>query len=287
MENLKRRVITSLIFVAVFWMSLFHHRIGPHLAFVVVLAATSLGLWELYNLVERKGIKVLRTCGIVTGCLLALAGYIRLYDYQRIPLEYAAILFLFFSTFLIQMKRGSKDAIQTVMGTFFGVLYVAAPLSSILWIYHLQGGPWLLLFLFLVTCLNDIGAYVIGSKYGRRPLYPRLSPKKTVEGAIGGFVIGIAGVMLIGAVIQSLSEIQHFYWAPGTPLLHLQAFILAVLLSAAGQAGDLAESMLKRDVGVKDSGGSWSGHGGMLDMADALLFTIPLTFFYAKSVLNL
>jgi len=286
MERFGRRLATSLIFLVLFLLALFHPLLGPHLAFLMVGAAMTLGLWELYDLVERKGIVVWRVCGVTTGWLLALAGYVRILGYEELSLEFVAILFLFFSTFSVQLRRGIAGSIHTIMGTFFGILYVAAPLAAILWIYNLrEGGRWLLLFLFLVTCLNDVGAYLIGSRFGRHPLSAKISPKKTIEGSLGGLFFGVAGVFLLGWFMQWLSPIDHFYWAPARGALYGQAFVLAILLSVVGQIGDLSESMLKRDVGVKDSGGSLTGHGGMLDMADSLLFTIPFTFLYAKAVL--
>lgn len=287
MEKLGRRVVTSVVFSVLFLLALFHPWLAPHLAFLMVGAAITLGLWELYDLVERRGIRVWRICGVTTGWLLALASYVRILGYEGFSLEFVAILFLFFSTFSVQLRRGIAGAVPTVMGTFFGVVYVAAPMTAILWIYGLPGGRWLLLFLFLVTCLNDSGAYLIGSKFGRLPLSPRISPRKTIEGSLGGLFCGVAGVFLLGWLMQWLSPINYFFWAPAHKTVYGQAFILAILLSIVGQVGDLAESMLKRDVGVKDSGSSLTGHGGMLDMADSLLFTVPFTFLYAKTVLNL
>jgi len=287
MENLNRRLASTVVMILLIWLALLNWPLGPLLAFILVGVVITVGLWELYNIVERKGIAVWRICGITSGWLLALAGYSRIEGWGGPPLEFAAILFLFFSAFTVQLRRGYRDSILTLMGTFFGVLYVAAPLSAVFWIYSLDGGRWLIFFLFVVTCLNDIGAYFIGSRFGRRPLSPRLSPKKTLEGAIGGLLIGVAGSFLLGFFMQRLSPYNHFYWAPGDAALYFQALILAVLLSIVGQVGDLSESMLKRDVRIKDSGGSLSGHGGVLDMADSLLFTIPFTFFYAKSILGL
>ena len=287
MDGLGRRLATGVIFGVLFLLALFHPRLGPHLAFLMVGVAITLGLSELYDLVERKGIVVWRICGMTTGWLLALAGYARILGFEGASLEFMAILFLFFSTFSVQLRRGITNSIHTVMGTFFGVLYVAAPLAAILWIYNLPGGRWLLLFLFLTTCLNDTGAYVIGSRFGRHPLSPKVSPKKTIEGALGGLFCGVVGVFLLGWLMQWISPIDYFFWAPASKALYGQAFILAVLLSVVGQVGDLSESMLKRDVGVKDSGGALTGHGGMLDMSDSLLFTVPFTFLYAKTVLML
>lgn len=287
MDGLSRRTVTVAVFVPLFLLALFHPVLGVHLTFLLIGGTITLGLWELYDLVEKKGVVVWRICGITAGWLLALAGYSRALGWQVLSLEFAAILFLFFSTFSVQIYRGNSGGIQSVMGTFFGVLYVAVPMSIIFWIYTLPHGRWLLLFLFLVTCLNDIGAFLIGSRIGRHPLSPRVSPKKTIEGSLGGLICGVVGTFALGLVMQWLSPIDHFYWAPGRWGHYVEALVLAVLLSVVGQVGDLAESMLKRDAGVKDSGGALTGHGGMLDMADSLLFTVPFTFFYAKMVLML
>jgi phosphatidate cytidylyltransferase len=286
MENLSRRLLSSIAITLLIWLALFKWTLGPFFTFLLVGIVMTVGLWELYNLIERKGIRVWRVCGITTGWLLALSGYARLIRWgDRLALEFVAILILFLWTFTLQLRHGNRNAMLTVMGTFFGVFYVAVPLASVFWLYSLEGGRWLILFLIIVTWFNDIGAYFIGLRIGKRKLFPRVSPKKTVEGSIGGMICGVAGVFIIGWILQLFSEMGHFYWAPGTPRMYLHAFVLAVLLSVVGQIGDLTESMLKRDVGVKDSGGTITGHGGILDMIDATLFTIPFTFFFAKSVL--
>jgi len=284
MNELSRRLLTSIVFLICFLLALFHPTWGPHFAFLLILTAISVGTWELYDIIERKNIVVWRRCGVFSGVLLALAGYNRVMGFVDIPLEMLAILFLFFSTFFYQLTKGTKDAIPSIMGTIFGAFYVAVPLACLFWIYSLEQGRWWLLFLFLVTCFNDIGAYFIGSKFGKTPLYPKISPKKSLEGALGGMVSGMVAMFVLGLGIQFFSEAGNFYWASATLSTYSQAFLLSLLLSVVGIAGDLSESMLKRDAGVKDSGNPLTGHGGMLDMVDSLLFTVPLTFFYAKVI---
>ena len=121
MDRLGRRVATSMVFGVLFLLALFHPRLGPHLAFLMVGTAITLGLEELYDLVERKGVVVWRICGVTTGWLLALSGYVRVLGYEGLSLEFVAILFLFFSTFSVQLRRGIPGSVPTVMGTFFGV----------------------------------------------------------------------------------------------------------------------------------------------------------------------
>jgi len=116
-----------------------------------------------------------------------------------------------------------------------------------------------------VTWITDTGAYFVGSRFGRRKLAPRLSPNKTVEGAIGGLIFATAMSIAWGSWI-------------GLPWWHCA--ILGPILGFLGQIGDLCESALKRDLGIKDFGGIMPGHGGILDRFDSLLFTAPIAYYY-------
>ena len=125
-------------------------------------------------------------------------------------------------------------------------------------------------FLVIITKMTDIGAYLIGSRLGRTELIPRISPKKTKEGTLGGIIVSVVVSMTLGQVLTGFS------------VLHL--FIIGLILSIIGQTGDLAESLIKRDCNVKDSGGYVAGIGGMLDLIDSLLFTAPVFYFYISTV---
>jgi phosphatidate cytidylyltransferase len=131
----------------------------------------------------------------------------------------------------------------------------------------LPQGEWLIFFLLLVTWASDTGAYYVGTLYGRHRLAPTISPKKTVEGLVGG---------LIAAIIAGY--IARWWFLP--ELSGLDCLVLATLLTIAGLWGDLAESAMKRTVGMKDSGGILPGHGGMLDRLDSLLFATPVFYYY-------
>ena len=134
-------------------------------------------------------------------------------------------------------------------------------------------GSNLVYFLLLVVWLGDSGAYYVGKKFGRHKLSPRISPKKTIEGLIGGMAASA-----IAAVVIQLTFFQAM------PLHH--AIIVAVILSVAGVIGDLTESMWKRSAAVKDSGTLLPGHGGFLDRFDSILFTAPLLYFYWTLVVH-
>ncbi|MGZ7032889.1 MAG: phosphatidate cytidylyltransferase [Thermoanaerobaculia bacterium] len=128
-------------------------------------------------------------------------------------------------------------------------------------------GPKLVFFLLLVVWLGDAGAYYVGKKFGRRKLSPHISPKKTIEGGIGGLLVSVITAIVI-----------HFTFFPEFPLMH--AIIAGALLSACGIIGDLAESMWKRSASVKDSGTLLPGHGGFLDRFDSVFFTAPILYTY-------
>jgi phosphatidate cytidylyltransferase len=148
------------------------------------------------------------------------------------------------------------------------MLYLGLPIGAMVALRTLRGREALFLLL-LTVMVSDTAQYYAGRAFGRRLLAPRVSPKKTLEGAIGGFVFGALIVALVGG-----------WWLPATPA-PLRALLGATLV-AAGIAGDLFESMLKRSAGVKDSSTLIPGHGGVLDRIDALLFAAPVYYIFLK-----
>jgi phosphatidate cytidylyltransferase len=149
----------------------------------------------------------------------------------------------------------------------FGVFYVAWLLGHMITLRQFTEGPFLIFFLFLVTWANDTGAYYVGTLWGRRPLAPRISPRKTWEGAAGG---------LLGSVLAALACRAWFLDSLSTG----EALGAGVLIGLTAPLGDLAESILKRSAGVKDSGTILPGHGGLLDRIDSLIFTTPAFYYY-------
>ncbi len=145
----------------------------------------------------------------------------------------------------------------------FGLVYVPVLLAPLALIRQQEQGLGLIFFLLASTWLGDTGAYFAGRAFGKTPLFPRVSPKKTREGVLGGLLLAVAGAAAFKAGFD-----LDMSW----PL----AIVLAAVLDVAGVVGDLAESMLKRAFGVKDSGSIMPGHGGILDRIDSLLFTGPL-----------
>ncbi len=180
-------------------------------------------------------------------------------------------------SFLAVLFRGRQPYIANVATTILGFLIAWMPCHVFLVrqmgpevsLFNLtfRQGLYFLLFIFFVIMVTDISAYYFGVKYGKHKLSPVISPKKTIEGAIAGLVSAI----ITGLIIGKLIDISLY-----------QAFVLALIVTVMAQLGDLSESLIKRDAGVKDSGHSLPGHGGFLDRADSYLFSVPLAYYYIK-----
>ena len=165
---------------------------------------------------------------------------------------------------------GGRDALGVAAAGLFPALYLGLPVGAMIAIRETRGREALFL-LMLTVFVSDTAQYYSGRAFGRRPLAPGISPKKTVEGAIGGFVFGGLLLATVGA-----------WWLPAVPVTLRAALGAAVV--ALGIAGDLFESMLKRSAGVKDSSALIPGHGGILDRIDALLFAAPVYYIVLKYV---
>ena len=166
--------------------------------------------------------------------------------------------------------RGGPSALASVSVSLFPALYIGLPIAAMIGIRAL-GGPRVLFLLMLTVIVSDTSQYYTGRLFGRRALAPAVSPKKTVEGAVGGLVFGTA-----------LFAVVAMWWLPALPVA--LRVLLGLTLVALGIAGDLFESMLKRSAGVKDSSALIPGHGGVLDRIDALLFAAPVYYIVLKYV---
>jgi len=246
-------------------------------ALVCTLAA--IGVWEYARLARSKGVKPAIYLMATVAVCEVIAFFIahKWIHSPELPVFVAAVgVGLFF----LNRFRESEEALLNVAVEFFGVAYIAIPLSYMLAILYpigttaVEDGRWWLVYLILVTKITDIGAYFIGRSFGKHRLAPVLSPKKTVEGAAGG---------LICTVLLSLLMVYvgRFFAGQSFPLRYLDALFLGILIGIFGQIGDLAESLLKRDAHVKDSS-RMPGLGGVLDMLDSLIFTAPIVYFYLR-----
>lgn len=230
---------------------------------LLVIAGGSIALYELFRIAfgERRN-PLLVALGLATTALLIGRSHLTLPLADLLVMgTLATVVAMLCSSAPIEFRF--KDTTVTL----FGTLYIGLMLSSLVSTRALPSGEWLILFVAFVTWAGDTGAYYAGSLWGRHLLAPTVSPKKTMEGLLGGVVVAVGAALL-----------AHAWFLPQVPLL--DAVILGFLLTGAGLVGDLCESAMKRSAGVKDSGGILPGHGGMLDRLDSLLFTAPTFYYY-------
>jgi len=252
---------------------------GPLWWYVAVVAGfTIAGLHELFGLMDRKRWPPVRLWGYLWGGALPVITYAWQYAAPSEQAWFEPVLVL--GACLIpmawQLTRPTNDeAFGAVAGTCFGLWYVAWAMSLFVRLRLLPGGPGLVAWIVLVTKAGDIGAYLIGSRLGRQPLAPRISPRKTVEGLIGGLIFSIAAALAAARWMPQM---------PPLPLAHLWG--LGVGLGILTQVGDLGESVIKRDCQAKDSGDAIPGVGGTLDVLDSLLFTLPVFYLYVMVTLR-
>ena len=243
------------------------------------------GLWEFYRLMEAKGVNPSKKIGM--GAVLALSTI----TYWFGPGQQTHYLGLFLTAFVMVitirelLREDITFPIYDIATTAFGVFYVGWMLTHFILLREMPrelglpyiAGSHFLLYTFLMTWCCDTGAYAVGLTMGRHRLLPRVSPKKSVEGAIGGFAAAIGGAL------WGRAWFMHDEF--GEPFLGVgQAILLGVLVGTLGQLGDLVESLLKRDAAIKDTSSVIPGHGGILDRFDSLLFSAPVTYYFLRLV---
>jgi len=263
-----RRIYTILIFAPLLYAVI---RYLPPLAFSgAVVLGGALALFEFYRLCFSD-----RSHSWLIG--IGLTGFAALilgtHQPDIIVPTLLATLVCIISVPLLS-RSPLEQSLRDGAMTLFGVLYLGLTLGTLSMTRLLPLGEWLIFFLLLVTWASDTGAYLVGTLYGRHRLAPTISPKKTVEGLVGG---------LIAAIIAGYAA--RWWFLP--ELSGLDCLVLTTLLTITGLWGDLTESAIKRSVGMKDSGRMLPGHGGMLDRLDSLLFTAPVFYYYVTMVSRL
>ncbi|MBI5379790.1 MAG: phosphatidate cytidylyltransferase [Nitrospirae bacterium] len=266
-----KRLLTALLLLPPLYLLL---QYGPPWAFLLLVClAVLVGQWELYRMFAQAGVAPLKGAGYALGVLTVLAFY---FQGSRVPEAIILIPMTLLVLLGARLWTGGEIRLawQDVALTLFGVFYVAWLLGFLIRLRDLEGGVALLLLLFLVTWVGDSAAFFVGSTWGRRPLAPAISPKKTWEGALGGFLAGLATTWGAGHL-----------WLP--PISLADTLLLGTVLGVLTQLGDLTESLLKRGAGVKDSSSLLPGHGGLLDTVDSLLFSSPALYYFAVYVLGI
>jgi phosphatidate cytidylyltransferase len=261
-----KRIISSAVLISIISAVIFF----DWLCGLVVTIFIIVGLYEYFVMLEKKGINIYKYFGIGMGAIIPLSIMFRFEPTKSWELLFI-VLALFFLLLMQFKRRDSSGVIVDISTTLFGILYVSWFFSFIIKIRYLFGGLGFLAALLLITKLGDIGAYLVGSRWGRLPLMPHISPKKTVEGALGGLIFSVLGALISKSFL---------------PFGYGQLLLIAIGLGVLGQLGDLSESLLKRDCQIKDSGSIFPGMGGVLDQIDSLLFTAPVFYFFLSVVVK-
>ncbi|NLZ39409.1 MAG: phosphatidate cytidylyltransferase [Firmicutes bacterium] len=250
----RQRLLSALIGIPIVIFSVWN---GKLMLYGLILLISTLALRELYSLggLERKDLAVI---GLLGNFIILTIAYLGDANQLLFMLISFFILLNIYTVFIFPVN------LQGLMLIIWGKLYVTCLFAHFFWLRALNNGFFLLLSVLLATWASDTGAYACGLTLGKRKLIPAVSPKKSLEGAVGGILF--AGVTLV-------------LLAPLLNMGRLQAAVIGVFFSLVGQFGDLAESALKRWGRAKDSGKFLPGHGGVLDRLDSLLFAVPAAYY--------
>lgn len=270
----KRVTVSSLVIAVVLLLILFSSVPWVSILLALIVAALAgVGVWEYANMAKVKELKVAQSAMVVLSIVQALVFFIsyKFLDRPLLPVVSLAGSVVIFC--LIHFKDMS-NAVANVAIEFFSICYVVVPLGFILGILFsfYEAGKWWVIYAIAVTKITDVGGYFIGKFCGKHKLARLVSPSKTIEGAIAGFVCAVGGSLAFYFLGKAFSN-------GAFSLTLISSIWLGMLIGILAQIGDLSESLFKRDASIKDSN-HLPGLGGVLDMIDSLVFTVPLVYFF-------
>jgi len=267
MKNLLRRTLTGLGYVIVILAGV----IGCRYSFLALFSTiTALCLWEFYSLINmQKQTRINLWYNCLGGSLLFASSWLYAAGIVS-PAIFVSYLIYVALVFVLELYEKQEDPITHSAYIFLGQCYIALPFALLnLLAFRENQYSWILILALLVFIwINDTGAYLIGSKFGKHRLFERISPKKSWEGFFGGLVFAVASSFVFA---HFKPEIPYYHWAG-----------LAIVIVIFGTWGDLIESLIKRTLGVKDSGKALPGHGGFLDRFDSQLLAVYAMLFYVE-----
>lgn len=272
MSELVKRIIIAIIGIPLIFFVVLSNGIY---FFLFIIIISSIALYEFYNIAKNKQQKPSAVIGIVFNLILLFLFYdsLELKLFDNLTQNIAALLIISIVLTLLQQLFSKQTNIYENFGTTFGgILYITIPMYILLFFkYGLNisyiNNSYFILCILCTIWVCDISAFFIGKKIGKRKLLERVSPKKTIAGAVSGFIASVIFFLIaVRCVIPELS--------------FLHSLFLGIIIGTVGQLGDLIESKFKRDAKVKDSSNIIPGHGGILDRFDSLIYTIPIVFIY-------
>ena len=272
MSELPKRVLFALV-GAPLTIALIY--IGGWVLAAALGAIAALGAWELYRMAREAGHEPMENAGIVLAASIPLLVHATYLGVFRATVTVAVLIFLALTAGVIWARGTQRKPLVSLALTVVGIIYPALVTYMYPIRYHdyaidAKAGTLLLMLPISLTWATDTGAYFVGRSMGRHKLIPSVSPAKTVEGAIGGVIVAtIAAWLYVTFLLRPVAQLT---------MLPIGLTLFAILVSCVAQTGDLAESLFKRDAGVKDSSRLLPGHGGILDRFDSLLFVLPVAY---------
>lgn len=270
LKNLYTRILSGIAFVVIMIGSILLSHLSYFAVFFFVMVVS---LFEFYSLFKRKYYQPQFLSLFLSSVIVFLLSYF--IASELIPTFCAALLILLLSMiFIVELFKKNKTPFQNIALTVLGIAYIALPISLLNFLVFSKEGfsvsykPNLVLAMLILIWVYDSLAYVFGVSFGKHKLFPRISPKKSWEGFIGGFLSTLIVSFFLSKYIEVV-DLKHW-------------MVLTVIIIVFGTFGDLIESMLKRSIGVKDSGKIMPGHGGILDRFDSFFFVVPVVFTYLK-----
>jgi len=286
------RVVSAVIMLAVYLVLVLYPGIYYFQLYLAGIAIVYLGMSEYYHLTRKYS--PFENAGHLAGFLVVTSFFIdMLYNvfpelqliwfnkyFPFIISAYPLVAFLLFMVMIYvyskSFNRGNFEGLLVSAAvTLFGLIYLAVPVSHFLKILTLPDRNYFILFFSVVTMMTDTGAYIAGKLMGKHKVGWSVSPNKTWEGYIGGFGFAVLSSLLLNYIWLSVTQLQ-------APFGTVETVFVSALLSLVAVAGDLTESAIKRDAGMKDSSNLIPGHGGILDRIDSLLFTVPFLYYYMQ-----
>lgn len=276
---LAERVIGALLFAAVFLGTLFWGALP--FTFGVAIASV-IGSVELFNMFEKKGqaIPTAAIIGIAGSLAYVFLAYFRpIESFGYVTVGIVFLAFLWYMAVLRHVKPTGAVALTVLASLLTGLclshLVLLRDIVKIKGGDHPNNGLWIVVFLILLVWVYDVSAWAVGRKLGRHKIAPNISPNKSLEGAIAGTIGVLAASVVFRMLIQWILGKNRFEWfSIGV------ALIIGVIVVVLGPLGDLSESLMKREYGLKDTGSLIPGHGGIMDRFDSTLFTAPAVFYF-------
>ncbi len=263
---MKTRILTGLVLIPILVLVLLSNI---HVITCAIALISVVGLYEFYKATGVNKSMPLSALGYAAGLVVAFGGYIP--SRFLLPMVYIFMLLLF----IIMLKEHKTVSVAEAGLVIFSIIYIPLFLSTLADIYRLGNGIYYLWIVFIGAFMTDTFAYFSGYFFGKHKLCPNISPKKTIEGSVGGSLCSVGIVLLYGLLIDKKFGIEVNY---------IKLAVLGLLIAAISQIGDLTASIIKRKYGVKDYGTIFPGHGGILDRLDSIIATAPLVYVYITAI---